>query len=458
MAAAKAGIPAVVIASTTFVRTASLVASWLGAPDLGIAEYPGALNLNSEVDVREKLETVVFDRIIAGLTKPATSPNVASDMRKPEEIVFRGTLKEVNRFFRTKGWTDGLAIIPPTVEEVEDFLRHTDRSPDEEIAILPQANLRATPRNIAANAVMAGCRPEFMPLLIAAVEAIGDPHFQLMNLGSTGCKTPWLLVNGPIVKQLGIEYGIGLRSRGPNPVLGRALGLILNNVAGFKAGDTLMGTFGYYLPFVLAEDEDACGEIGWPPYHVEHGFSKGTSTVTARATVYWGGQGTPGDPLGPSAESLPESILKVACKHQERNTITELSLHHGLRNQVAMLMTPPTAKVLANAGYSKRDVAEYLWQNTRANVGEENWLMAAHCGRYNTVHDLVKAGLLPKWFDAHPGETIPMFASADLFDVVVCGDAHRDKLMSLWSNYFRPVTREIRLPARWDTLVAEAER
>ncbi|MBI2910090.1 MAG: hypothetical protein HYX92_20810 [Chloroflexi bacterium] len=388
------------------------------------------------------------------MTKPAVSPGTGIDLREGRETIFAGTLHEVNNFFYDKGWTDGLAIIPPTVEKVEEFLKYTDRSPDEEIAVLPQKNLRATPRNIAANAIMAGCRPEFLPLLIAAVEAIGDPDFQLMNLGSTGCKTPWLLVNGPIVKQLGIEYGIGLRSRGPNPAIGRALGLILNNIAGFRAGETWMGTWGYYLPFVLAEDEDACEAIGWKPYHVEHGFSRDVSTVTARATVYWGGQGTPGNPVGPAALS----VLKVACKHQERNTITELSLGFGERNQVAVLVTPPTARVLAKAGYSKRDVAQHLWQNTRIKVGEEDWLMKAHYGPQISVHDLVENGTLPKWFDVGPEETIPMFSSPDLFDIVVCGDAHRDKLMSLWCNYFKPVTREIKLPTGWDRLLNEGRK
>lgn len=206
-----------------------------------------------------------------------------------------------------------------------------------------------------------------------------------------------------------------------------------------------MGTFGYYLPFVLAEDEDACDAIGWQPYHVERGFSRGTSTVTARATVYWGGQGTPGSTSTASAEY----ILKVACKHQERNTLSELSLLFGERNQVAVLITPPTAKVLAEAGYSKRKVAEYIWENTRINVGEEDWLLQGFTSRGMTVHKLVEEGRLPRWFDMGPEERIPMFASAELIDIVVCGDAYRDKLMSLWCNYFKPVTREIRLPAGW---------
>ncbi|MBI2906238.1 MAG: hypothetical protein HYX92_01140 [Chloroflexi bacterium] len=413
-----------------------------------VAEYPGAVQLHTEATVKEHLEKAVLNRVIQGLTRPAGSPTATRAVNKPEEIVFSGTFEEVNSFFLQKGWTDQLPVAPPTVEKVKEFLKHTDRSPDDEIAVLPVADLRATPRNIAANAVMAGCRPEFMPLLIAAVEAIGVPDFQLVNLGSTECETPWLLVNGPIVKELGIEYGVGARSRGPNPALGRALGLILNNIAGFRPGETLMGSWGYYLPFVLAEDEDTCNEIGWEPYHVEHGFGRGTSTVTARTTVYWGGPATPTlkTPVSPSAKS----VLRLACKNLQRNTITEASLIFGERNMVAALMTPPTARIVAKAGYSKRDVAEFLWQNTRIAVSDANNCLQAFTGAGVTVHDLVEGGGLPKWFDVGPEETIPMFASADLIDVVVCGDAHRDKLMSLWCNYQRPVTKEIRLPVGWD--------
>ncbi|MBI2908415.1 MAG: hypothetical protein HYX92_12280 [Chloroflexi bacterium] len=436
-----------VIAAPTFVRTASLLSSWAGLPDLGIAEYPGAIQFHTDAEIRENLE-MVFPRIVDGLTNPSGSEVAPADCWNPREIVFEGNQDEVNAFYHKKGWTDGLPIVAPTEEKVDEFLNYTDRPPDAEIAVLPQANLRATPRNIAVNAAMAGCRPEFMPLLIAAVEAVGEPDFQLMNLGSTVTKTPWLLINGPVVKGLGIEYGVAARSRGPNPALGRALGLILNNIAGFRPGETLMGTWGYYLPFVLAEDEDACDDIGWEPYHVEHGFSKHTSTVTARTTSYWGGQSVPITPLAPSAES----ILKVACKHQERNTIIEFALRFGRRNMVAVLLTPPTAKVLAEAGYSKRDVAKYVWENTRISVGEANMCLQAFTGVGLTVHDIVEEGMLPKSFDVGPQETIPIFASADLIDVVVCGDAHKDKIMSLWCNYFRPVSKEIRLPAGWDNL------
>ena len=104
-----------------------------------------------------------------------------------------------------------MAIIPPTVERVEEFLKYTDYAPHEEIAVLPLANLRATPWNIAVNAVMAGARPEYMPIIIAAVQAIGDPAFRLaVTGGSTHSFSTFYWVNGPLARQLGIDYGQGL--------------------------------------------------------------------------------------------------------------------------------------------------------------------------------------------------------------------------------------------------------
>ena len=125
--------------------------------------------------------------------------------------MFTGTLDEVNRYFADYQWSDGMAIIPPTVERVEEFLKYTGYAPHEEIAVLPLANLRATPWNIAVNAVMAGARPEYMPIIIAAVQAIGDPAFRLaVTGGSTHSFSTFYWVNGPLARQLGIDYGQGL--------------------------------------------------------------------------------------------------------------------------------------------------------------------------------------------------------------------------------------------------------
>ncbi|MFC1934374.1 hypothetical protein ACFLWC_06885 [Chloroflexota bacterium] len=421
-----------------FAGEARVIASCAGVHDLRTVEYPGSIVTQPDAEIRENLEKVLLDRIIEALTKPVESSSTLSTTKNPEEIVFEGTLEEVNEFFYEKGWTDGPPIIPPTVEKVEEFLKYTDRSPDEEIVVLPPANLGATPRNIAVNAVMAGCRPECFPLLIAAVEAIGEPDFQLMNLGTTGATTPWLLVNGPIVKQLGIEYGVGLASRGPNTIIGRAFHLIVRNVAGFRPAETLMGTFGYMPAFVLAEDEEACDEIGWEPYHMEHGFNRDASTVTARATWNWGH--VISGARDAKAEPIP--ILNEICAPQGLIAVP-IAPGFGPRNMFTVLITPPIAKVLADGGYSKRDVAEYVWENIRVPRREVRMVSPARENQESVFR-------LPERFaNAGPDEMIPVYAAAspEVIDVVVCGNPSGDKLMNLWCVYHRPVTKEIKLPA-----------
>jgi len=149
--AEKAGIPSVVVTLTNFVTVAQLAARAAGIDDLRTAEYPGAIGVHLP-EIREKIINVLFDQIIDGLTKPG--PGQASrdaGVFDPEEIVCRGSFDDVNRYFKGHEWTDGLPIVPPTRQRIGEFLRYTDRPPLEQVAILPQANLRATPWNIAVN-------------------------------------------------------------------------------------------------------------------------------------------------------------------------------------------------------------------------------------------------------------------------------------------------------------------
>ena len=201
--AERAGIPSVVITTTGFTTIAKAVAKAEGIADLRIGEYPGPVGVHPEELVVKNVENVLFDRIVDHLTKPRDggSGKAPAATRVASEIIYEGNFADVNEYFRNQGWTDELPIIPPTVERVEAFLKHTDRAPDEKIAVLPQANLEAVPWNIAANGVMAGCSPECMPLLIAAVEAIADNTYNLANIGTTWGVFPFLLVNGPAAKK-----------------------------------------------------------------------------------------------------------------------------------------------------------------------------------------------------------------------------------------------------------------
>jgi hypothetical protein len=440
--AEKLGIPSVVVTLTGFTRVAHQAAKAMGLPDLRIAEYPGAVGVHPENLVRKNVEEVLFDRIIQGLTgTSADDPeSVVVAGRQGDEIVFRGDADAVQEFFRSQQWTDGLPIIPPTPERVEAFLKHTSRDPDRTVAILPQANLAATPRNIAANAIMAGCRPEHMPILIAAVEAIGDEHYNLNNIGTTWGVVPFILVNGPIVKQLGLEYGGQLISKGQNPALGRALGLIVKNVAGYQPGENYMATFGYPLCFALAENE---AENPWQPYHVEQGFDPNDSTVTAGATITWGWPPSPYETTDKTAaqsalEFLRVDITKKPClpRLAERGT-------NGFRNMITLLLAPPVARTLAAAGYSKQDIKQYLYDNAKVPVGEIGWGLTYGHPEAFTISRYVELGIYPPEFLVDPHELVRVLPSPDVLHIVVCGDPDRNRIMTLWSGYVQAVTKKI---------------
>ena len=196
--------------------------------------------------------------------------------RGPRAIVFRGTLHEVQEYFHQNLWSDGLPIIPPTLEDVEAFLKFTDRPPGEVLGICLPEYREATIWNIAVNGVMAGCRPEYMPLLIATVEAITDPFFHLEDGGATPGWEPLIIVNGPIVKDLDFNSGSGVMSVGrqANTSIGRFLRLYMRNVAGQRIppGDTDKARIGYTFNVAMAENEDAVNEIGWALFSADRGF------------------------------------------------------------------------------------------------------------------------------------------------------------------------------------------
>ncbi len=439
------------ITVTGFTDVAQQAAEGAGLDSLRVAHYPGAVGLHHD-EIKKNIEENLFDQIVDGLTKPMADPaptgiQAAVDSK---DIVYEGTLEEVNRFFIDKEWSDGLPIIPPTVERVEAFLKFIDRSPDEKIAVLPQANLAATPRNIAANAVMAGCRPEHMPLLVAAAEAVGEEHYNLNNIGTTWGVFPYLLVNGPIVKQLDIAYKGQLICKGPNPALGRALGLMVRNIGGYRPGRNYMGTFGYPLVFAIAENEE---ENPWEPFHVEHGFDRNTSTVTAAATINWGWSPSPYSTSDRSAAQVTlEMLSSEVVRKASLGRLAEIG-PKGMRNMITLLLSPPVAKSLADAGYSKPDIREYVYENARVPLHELDWNSRYTHPDLLSVSEKIEMGIYPKDYRVGPDELIRVLPSPDILHIVVCGDPSRNRLMVLWTGYIQPVTKKVRLPDNWEQLL-----
>ncbi len=251
-----------------------------------------------------------------------------------------------------QGWTDGLPIIPATPEAVREFVAASGREAGDLIALLPPRKGRATVEVIAVNAIMAGCRAEYMPVLIAAVEGITDPSYplELMQV-TTNPMTPFLLVNGPVRNRLEINYGTGCLGPGwrANATIGRALRLVLINAGGALPGVYSKTSFGSPLrySYICAENEE---ENPWTPFHVDRGFRREDSTVTVfKASNFCNISG--GEGVG------PEEIL--------RQIATNMPPMYGGGDGVLLLLGVNHAQSLHEAGLTKRDIQQRLWELAR---------------------------------------------------------------------------------------------
>ena len=426
-----------------------------GVDDLRIAEYPGPLGIHDVATIENNIAAVLVDQIIAGLTaSEAVAGDATSTGPADGRIVFTGTADEINAHFQAQEWSDALPIVPPTPERIEQFLQFTSFAPDQRIAVLPSANLQATPRNIAANAIMAGCRPEHMPIIVAAVQALGDERCSLGNLGSSSGIFPFVLINGPMARQLGINAGPQLVSRAPNPSIGRAVGLIVRNIAGFRPGASYMGTFGYPLAFALAEYADS----PWPPFHVENGFCADANTVTVGVTNNWGSSPAPYDT---PEQSGAQTALELLCREIPKKTRLFNFPGRGPKAEhvmITLLLSPPVAKSLADAGYSKQDVKRYVYENARMRLADFEWVLKFTNIFPTTARERVESGVFAPEFLGAPDAPVRVLSGPDVLHIVVCGDPNRNRLMVLEGGHTRPTTKEIVLPARWSDLLASTGR
>src|ERR1700722_14269851 len=172
-----------------------------GFASIAVAIYPGLVMIDSDETLEAKARGPLTDGILAGLAEPQVAL-AAPPSYDPTAIVFQGDYDEVQEHFLERMWSDGLPIVPPTAERVQRFLRYTDRSATEVLGVLLPESREATVWNCAVNGVMAGCRPEYLPVLIAIAEAITQPSFRMEDAGSTPGWEPLITVSGPIIKEL----------------------------------------------------------------------------------------------------------------------------------------------------------------------------------------------------------------------------------------------------------------
>ncbi len=257
-------------------------------------------------------------------------------------------------FCYERGWTDGLPVIPPTEAQVRAMLDVVGLEPDATVAFITNRQVAITAEKIAINAVMAGCLPEYMPIVVAAIEGIAEPKWGYHGPGtSTGGAAVLMIVNGPIATRLGFNSGDNLFGPGwrANATVGRAVRLVMRNVIGTLPGRLDRATVGHpgKYSYVIAENE---ADSPWPPLHVERGFAKEQSAVTVMSAE------------GPrqfynQLSSTPEGILATLCDDMRHHNST------GAQPQYVIVLAGEHMRTIAAAGWSKTDIRKHVFGHTQ---------------------------------------------------------------------------------------------
>jgi hypothetical protein len=399
-----------------------------------------------------------INKIVEGLTK--WQPKIKTKgVFHPDVITVRGkdykeAVAKMNQLFLKNLWADGLPLLPATEDQVKWMLTGTDLARDTVIGkITPRGGI-ATAQDLAVSLVMAGGRPEYLPILIAAIQAISQPEWGLERMNATTSSIyPAVIVNGPIAKQIRLNSSYGCL--GPDPVhpagasIGRALRLILQNMGGALPGSGTMAIFGAmrYTNAVFAEDDEGLPE-GWKPLSVERGFQADKNVVTVLPV------GSATNVMLTNADSTTaegtqlEYLYRVAgfMRTPNMNLFADTASKEPNFPSGIVLMGSGWASDLAKAGYSEDKVKLFLWENSKIS-----W------------SDMVKAGLAGKaksnrWFTTE-GEAVPLVPRPDQIRIVVTGgdQAGHAYWMQVGSTQYRVLSKEVKLPAKWEALLDKAE-
>lgn len=328
--------------------------------------------------------------------------------------------------FCERQWGDGLPIVPPTAERVEAVLAAAGADPAESLGPLPPLWGEATLEKLAINAVMAGCLPEHFPVIVAAVEAMLDPAFNLYGIqATTHPVAPLLIVNGPYAKAIGMNSGAGCFGPGSraNATIGRALRLILMNVGGAWPGSHDMATHGSPAKFAyaIAENEDASP---WDPLHVELGYEREASVVTV-----FGGEGphNVNDHVSTRAAGILHTVADTAA------TLGSNVKWYLSQSQFLVVLGPEHAATIARDDFSKADAKAFLFAEARLP------LRTLRLGGMWGMHEW------PAWMQeaTDPEARLPIVQAPEEIFVVVAGGAGKHSAVVPNCAFSRAVSRPI---------------
>ena len=421
------GVPTSTLVCEGFLSLAAAASQGQGMPNISIAMVPGHTGVQSKQQLRENILGVTMYSVINNLLETPAKGELEKEP-SARDVVATGTLDEINEYFIANGLSDGLPVIPPTQQRIEAFLRYTDRKADEVLGILLPDRRPATVWSIAANGVMAGCRPEYMPVLVSLIEAMADPYYGNEHSGNTPGGETLILLNGPITKELGFNFTQGVMRDGfqANTSIGRFWRLYLRNIAGFLPHGNDKCTFGNTWRVVVPENEDVCARIGWEPNSVDFGFKAGANTVTVSRF-------TGGNHISSISGSNPEEMMPYIADAMIKQTSWQLLFTVGAECggtlRPLMLLSPILAETFAAGGWTKKDIKRALWE--RARIPAWHMERISRDWTQKPSWDLareVRMGNMPKVYHESddPNRLVPLVWDQDDYMIVVTGDLGRN--------------------------------
>jgi hypothetical protein len=398
----KRGVATITVVTDVFEELSKEVACSMGAANIRMAAITHPLGELKEHEVKARAKKYA-GKIIATLMAPANIDR--------NDVVARATplpplrsAEEINDYFYGQGWTDGLPIVPPTADLISGFLATVAAPADTVVGIIPPMMGRATVEKIAINAAMAGCRPEYLPVVIAAVRAICHPDFNLLPIqATTNPVTPLIIVNGPIVEQLQLNSGYNVLGQGwrSNATIGRALRLVLVNIGGGVPGKMDKACHGQPGKFSMCIAENAKASP-WEPLHVEKGFAADQSTVSVLGVT-----GT--QDIIHYARTNAEEVLRTIIHSAPREGHKNLYSGGG----PLIVFGPEQASILGKAKLSKKHIKRIVFEGSKVPIGI-----------FNAETVALMKGRRQKYFAAVEDlRDVAIADSAEDIEIVVAGGA-----------------------------------
>jgi len=415
------GVPTVTVFSTAFADAARTQAAGRGMPRLPLVQVPHPMHTAPPGLVEERAASVA-GLLAERLTRADGSADALGEGRAGQSSSVDGG--DEQELFHRRGWTDGLPVVAPTAERVRQMVAASRRAADSMVGRIPPRWRTATVEKIAVNAVLAGCRPEYFPVVLAAVEALLEEDCQLYSIQTaTNTTAPLVIVNGPVARELDINAGGNVFGQGSraNATIGRAVQLVFRNIGGDIAGATDMATHGQAGKFTacIAEAEE---ESPWAPFHVECGFAASDSTVTV---------------IGASA---PHNVFTYGCESGQDildhliGAMTALG-HNNIIFPTGPLMVigPEHAATLARDGIGKSEIRKAVFERARIPLSRF---------AQRTVRGLRHRRA--RWFaEVGDGDHIGVADRPEDAHIVVAGGAGIHSLFVPTAFSLRPVTRRI---------------